>query len=48
MFLVIGIDNTPVTASFKIKDDEFNEITSHKGFKLNPTLCDTNWCSLKI
>jgi predicted DNA-binding protein (MmcQ/YjbR family) len=43
MFLVTGLDETPVTASFKVSDEEFDEISSRKGFKPAPYMARNKW-----
>ena len=46
MFLVVGIDNTPVSASFKVPDDAFEEIAALEGFKPAPYLARYKWVYL--
>jgi predicted DNA-binding protein (MmcQ/YjbR family) len=43
MFLVVDIDNTPMSASFKVTDDEFEELTTKEGFKPAPYLARHKW-----
>lgn len=43
MFLILGLDETPVTASFKVGDDDFDEISSRKGFKPAPYMARNKW-----
>jgi predicted DNA-binding protein (MmcQ/YjbR family) len=43
MFLVLGLDETPPTASFKVGDDEFDEISSREGFKPAPYMARNKW-----
>lgn len=43
MFLVTSPDNVPVTASFKVNDEEFEEISSRKGFIPAPYLARYKW-----
>ena len=43
MFLVIGLDQTPVTASFKVSDEEFEEMCSKPGFKPAPYVAKYKW-----
>ena len=43
MFLMLGLDDTPITASFKVSDDDFEEISSRKGFKPAPYLAKNKW-----
>ncbi len=43
MFLMLGLDDTPITASFKVSDEDFDEISSRKGFKPAPYLAKNKW-----
>jgi predicted DNA-binding protein (MmcQ/YjbR family) len=43
MFLVLGLDTTPTTASFKVSDDEFDELSARKGFKPAPYMARNKW-----
>lgn len=43
MFCVVGLDETPVSASFKVKDEEFEEIASRPGFKPAPYVAKYKW-----
>jgi predicted DNA-binding protein (MmcQ/YjbR family) len=43
MFLVTGMDESPVTASFKVSDEEFDEISSRPGFKPAPYMAKNKW-----
>jgi predicted DNA-binding protein (MmcQ/YjbR family) len=43
MFCVVGLDQTPTTATFKVKDEEFDEISSRSGFKPAPYLARYKW-----
>ena len=43
MFLVIGIDNSPTTSSFKVTDEEFEEMSSRDGFMPAPYLARYKW-----
>ena len=43
MFLVIGIDSTPVAASFKVKDEVFDALCARPGFKPAPYLAKNKW-----
>lgn len=38
MFVVAGLDEAPVTASFKVKDNEFEDICAREGFIPAPYL----------
>jgi predicted DNA-binding protein (MmcQ/YjbR family) len=43
MFCVVGLDQSPTTASFKVKDDEFEEISNWPGFKPAPYVARYKW-----
>lgn len=43
MFLVTSPDSVPVTASFKVDDDEYDEISNRKGFIPAPYLARYKW-----
>lgn len=43
MFVVIGLDESPVTASFKVRDDEFEEMSNREGFIPAPYLALYKW-----
>jgi predicted DNA-binding protein (MmcQ/YjbR family) len=43
MFLVIGVDNVPVSASFKVPDELFDEMTARKGIIPAPYLARYKW-----
>jgi len=43
MFCVAGLDQSPVTASFKVKDEEFEEISQWPGFKPAPYVAKYKW-----
>jgi predicted DNA-binding protein (MmcQ/YjbR family) len=43
MFCVVGLDQSPVTASFKVRDDEFEEIANRPGFKPAPYVAKYKW-----
>jgi predicted DNA-binding protein (MmcQ/YjbR family) len=43
MFCVVGLDEVPVSASFKVADDEFDEMSSRKGFKPAPYVAKYKW-----
>ena len=42
MFCVVGLEQSPVTASFKVTDEEFDEMSSRPGFKPAPSWPNTN------
>ena len=43
MFCVVGLDQTPTSASFKVKDEEFEEMCSLPGFKPAPYVAKYKW-----
>ena len=43
MFCVIGLEQSPTTASFKVSDEEFDEISSRSGFKPAPYVAKYKW-----
>ena len=43
MFCVAGLDQSPTTASFKVKDEEFEEMCSWPGFKPAPYVAKYKW-----
>ena len=43
MFCVIGLDQSPTTASFKVTDEEFEEMSSRPGFKPAPYVAKYKW-----
>ena len=43
MFCVVGIDQNPVSASFKVTDEEFDEISSKPYFKPAPYVAKYKW-----
>lgn len=43
MFCVVGLDQSPTTASFKVTDDEFEEICNWPGFKPAPYVARYKW-----
>ena len=43
MFCVVGLDQSPTTASFKVKDEEFDEMSSWPGFKPAPYVAKYKW-----
>lgn len=43
MFCVVGLDQSPTTASFKVRDDEFEEMCSWPGFKPAPYVARYKW-----
>ena len=43
MFIVIGLGETPTTASFKVRDEEFDEMSIREGFMPAPYLARYKW-----
>ena len=43
MFCVLGLDQSPTTASFKVKDEEFEEMCTWPGFKPAPYVAKYKW-----
>ena len=43
MFCVIGLDQKPVSASFKVTDEEFGEMCTRTGFKPAPYVARYKW-----
>jgi len=43
MFCVVGLDEMPVSTSFKVKDEEFEEIANRPGFKPAPYVAKYKW-----
>lgn len=43
MFCVIGLDQVPTSASFKVTDEEFEEISTLPGFKPAPYVAKYKW-----
>lgn len=43
MFLILGLGQTPVTASFKVNDEEFEELSCREGFRPAPYLARYKW-----
>jgi predicted DNA-binding protein (MmcQ/YjbR family) len=43
MFCVVGLDQFPTTASFKVRDDEFEEMCNWPGFKPAPYVAKYKW-----
>lgn len=46
MFCVVGLEQSPATASFKVKDEEFDEMCSRPGFKPAPYVAKYKWVSM--
>jgi len=43
MFCVVGLDQVPTTASFKVTDEEFEEMCNRPGFKPAPYVAKYKW-----
>jgi len=43
MYLVIGLNSDPVTASFKVSEEDFEELTNKEGFRPAPYLAKHKW-----
>jgi predicted DNA-binding protein (MmcQ/YjbR family) len=43
MFCVVGLSESPTSASFKVTDEEFAEMSSRKGFKPAPYVAKYKW-----
>jgi predicted DNA-binding protein (MmcQ/YjbR family) len=43
MFCVVGLDQTPTSASFKVTEDQFEEISHQVGFKPAPYAARYHW-----
>lgn len=43
MFCVVGLEQSPTTASFKVKDEEFDEMSTRQGFKPAPYVAKYKW-----
>ncbi len=43
MFISIGLDQSPVTASFKVKPEEFEELSAREGLAPAPYLARYKW-----
>jgi predicted DNA-binding protein (MmcQ/YjbR family) len=46
MFCVVGLGETPASASFKVKDEEFEEISNRSGFKPAAYVARYKWVSI--
>ena len=43
MFCVVGMDQSPTSASFKVTDEEFDELSNNPGFKPAPYVAKYKW-----
>ncbi len=47
MFAIFGLDQTPVNASFKVSDEDFDEMKHRPGLKPAPYLARYKWIALE-
>ena len=47
MFLVIGLNQNPASASFKVLDEEFDELSNRAGFMPAPYVARYKWVLVK-
>jgi predicted DNA-binding protein (MmcQ/YjbR family) len=43
MFCVVGLEQSPATASFKVTEEEFEEMSARPGFKPAPYVAKYKW-----
>jgi predicted DNA-binding protein (MmcQ/YjbR family) len=43
MFCVVGLEGSPTTASFKVTEEEFEEMSTRPGFKPAPYVAKYKW-----
>jgi predicted DNA-binding protein (MmcQ/YjbR family) len=43
MFCVTGLDQSPVSASFKVTEEQFDEMSSREGFRPAPYVARYKW-----
>lgn len=43
MFHVVGLEGSPTTASFKVTEEEFDEMSTRPGFKPAPYVAKYKW-----
>lgn len=43
MFCVVGLNQSPTSVSFKVLDEEFDEVSNRKGFKPAPYVARYKW-----
>ena len=43
MFCVVGLDQVPTSASFKVTEDEFDQLSTRPGFKPAPYVAKHKW-----
>jgi predicted DNA-binding protein (MmcQ/YjbR family) len=47
MFCVTGLDQTPVSASFKVKDEEFEEVVARQNFRPAAYVARYKWVTVE-
>ena len=47
MFCVVGLEQSPTSASFKVTDEEFEEISNWPGFKPAPYVAKYKWVGIE-
>ena len=47
MFCVVGLEQLPTTASFKVKEEEFDDISTRNGFKPAPYVAKYKWVMIE-
>jgi predicted DNA-binding protein (MmcQ/YjbR family) len=47
MFCVVGLEESPTSASFKVTDEEFEEMSSRPGFKPAPYVAKYKWVKIE-
>jgi predicted DNA-binding protein (MmcQ/YjbR family) len=47
MFCVTGIDHQPLSVSFKVSDEEFEEVSARKGFRPADYVARYKWVTLE-
>lgn len=47
MYCVVGLNQTPTTATFKVKDEEFDELCARNGFIPAPYLARYKWVMIE-
>lgn len=46
MYAIFGLDQTPINASFKVSDKEFEEMSDQPGMKPAPYLARNKWIAI--
>lgn len=47
MFAIFGLDQTPITASFKVSDEDFDRMQHQPGMKAAPYLARYKWIAVE-